>query len=82
MPAIAIGFLPLVIKSSQAIELYKISKKNNKTLMVDNTFLYDNSILELIKIVKNKKFGRIIHINFERTNLGPVRKDVSALWNI
>lgn len=73
---------PLVIKSSQAIELYKISKKNNKTLMVDNTFLYDNSILELIKIVKNKKFGRIIHINFERTNLGPVRKDVSALWDL
>ena len=34
------------------------------------------------KIVKNKKFGRIIHINFERTNLGPVRKDVSALWDL
>mgnify|MGYP001437197104 FL=1 len=73
---------PLVIKSSQANELFELSKKYKTTLMVDNTFLYDNSILELIKIVKSKKFGRILHINFERTNLGPVRKDVSALWDL
>ncbi len=73
---------PLVTKSSQANELFALSKKYKTTLMVDNTFLYDNSILELIKIVKNKKFGRILHINFERTNLGPVRKDVSALWDL
>lgn len=73
---------PLVLKSSQAKELYEISKKSKTTLMVDNTFLYDNSILELIKIVKNKKFGRVLHINFERTNLGPVRQDVSALWDL
>ncbi len=73
---------PLVVKSSQALELYKLAKSNKTTLMVDNTFLYDNSILELLKIVKNQKFGRILHINFERTNLGPVRKDVSALWDL
>ena len=73
---------PLVIKSSQANELFELSKKYKTTLMVDNTFLYDNSILELIKIVKSKKFGRILHINFERTNLGPVRRDVSALWDL
>ena len=73
---------PLVIKSSQANELFELSKKYKTTLMVDNTFLYDNSILELIKIVKSKNFGKILHINFERTNLGPVRKDVSALWDL
>lgn len=73
---------PLVTKSSQANELFNLSKKYKTILMADNTFLYDNSILELIKIVKNKKFGRILHINFERTNLGPVRKDVSALWDL
>ena len=70
---------PLVTKSFQAEELFKLSKKHKTTLMVDNTFLYDNSILKLIEIVKNKKFGRILHINFERTNLGPVRQDVSCL---
>ena len=37
-----------------------LSKKYKTILMADNTFLYDNSILELIKIVKNKK----IIINF------------------
>ncbi len=73
---------PLVTKSFQAEELFKLSKKHKTTLMVDNTFLYDNSILKLIEIVKNKKFGRILHINFERTNLGPVRQDVSALWDL
>ena len=73
---------PLVVKSSQALELYKLAKGNKTTLMVDNTFLYDNSILELLKIVKNPKFGRILHINFERTNLGPIRNDVSCLWDL
>lgn len=73
---------PLVTKSSEAEELFILSKKHKKILMVDNTFLYDNSILKLIDIVKNKKFGRILHINFERTNLGPVRQDVSALWDL
>ena len=73
---------PFVLKSKEAAELFKLAKNKGFTIMVDNTFLYDNSILELIKIVNNKKFGKILHINFERTNLGPLREDVNALWDL
>tara|TARA_B100000886_G_scaffold148767_1_gene101129 strand:+ start:413 stop:1393 length:981 start_codon:yes stop_codon:yes gene_type:complete len=73
---------PFVLKSSQANELFKLAKSNGLILMVDNTFLYDNSIIELVKQVNSKKFGNVLHINFERTNLGPLREDVSALWDL
>ena len=73
---------PFVLKSSQANELFSIAKEKKLTLMIDNTFLYDNSIIELVKQVKSEKIGKILHINFERTNLGPLREDVSALWDL
>jgi len=73
---------PFVLKSSQAVELFSLAKEKKLTLMIDNTFLYDNSIIELVKQVKSEKIGKILHINFERTNLGPIREDVSALWDL
>ncbi len=73
---------PFVLKSSQANELFSLAKQKKLTLMIDNTFLYDNSIIELVKQVKSEKIGKILHINFERTNLGPLREDVSALWDL
>ncbi len=73
---------PFVLDTKQATELFSLAKKKNKILMVENTFLYDNSIIELINQVTSNNFGKILHINFERTNLGPLRQDVSALWDL
>lgn len=73
---------PFVLKAEQATELFSLAKKMKVALMVENTFLYDTSIIELVKQVNSGRFGKIMHINFERTNLGPVRKDVNALWDL
>ena len=73
---------PFVLKAKQAKELFTLAKRKKISLMVENTFLYDNSIIELVNQVKSKKFGKIMHINFERTNLGPLRHDVNALWDL
>lgn len=73
---------PFVLKSNQATELFLLAKNKKATLMVENTFLYDTSIIELINQVSSGKFGKIMHINFERTNLGPLRQDVNALWDL
>ncbi len=73
---------PFVLRAKQATELFSLAKKKKVTLMVENTFLYDTSIIELVNQVNSGKFGKIMHINFERTNLGPVRQDVNALWDL
>ena len=36
---------PFVLDTKQATELFSLAKKKNKILMVENTFLYDNSII-------------------------------------
>ena len=73
---------PLTTDSKQANQLYKIAEKNNLVLMVDHTFLYEKSILAMRKLIKEGVLGKILHVSFERTNLGPIRTDTNAAWDL
>jgi len=73
---------PLTTDLKQANQLYKIAEKNNLVLMVDHTFLYEKSILALRKLIKEGGLGNILHISFERSNLGPIRTDTNAAWDL
>lgn len=73
---------PLTTNSRQANELFQIAKKNNLTLLVDHTYLYNNAINYAIDMIHSGEIGSLLHINFERTNLGPIRTDVSCLWDL
>lgn len=73
---------PLATKSVEAKELLEIANKNNLTLLVDHTFLYNEAINFAIKQIHDGEIGSLLHINFERTNLGPIRTDVSCLWDL
>lgn len=73
---------PLTTSYDEACKLYKMSEDNEATLLVDHTFLYDASILELKRIIDEGELGEVIHLSFERTNLGPVRTDTNAAWDL
>ena len=73
---------PLTTKLTEAIELYDLAEKNNLTLLTDHTFLYNTSVKYINELIKNKEIGDLMHISFERTNLGPIRSDVSCLWDL
>ena len=73
---------PLTTKSEQATELINLAKKNNLVLLVDHTFLYNNALNFAIDKINSGEIGLLLHINFERTNLGPIRTDVSCLWDL
>ena len=73
---------PLATKSAEAKDLLEIAYKNNLTLLVDHTFLYNEAINFAIKQIHDGEIGSLLHINFERTNLGPIRTDVSCLWDL
>ena len=73
---------PLATKSVEAKDLLEIANKNNLTLLVDHTFLYNEAINFAIKQIHDGEIGSLLHINFERTNLGPIRTDVSCLWDL
>jgi predicted dehydrogenase len=73
---------PLALKSYEAEELINLAKERELVLLVDHTFLYNEAINFAIKMIQNGEIGRLLHINFERTNLGPIRNDVSCLWDL
>ncbi len=73
---------PLATKSIEAKELIDLADKKDLTLLVDHTFLYNSAINFAINKIQEGEIGKLLHINFERTNLGPIRTDVSCLWDL
>ena len=73
---------PLATKSTEANELINLANEKNLVLLVDHTFLYNEAINFAIKNIQDGEIGSLLHINFERTNLGPIRSDVSCLWDL
>lgn len=73
---------PLTTNLDQANELFEIAEKLDLQLMIDHTFLYDEGIQTLRNLIKSGELGKLMHISFERTNLGPVRSDTNASWDL
>ena len=66
-------------KISQLIEL---SKKNKVQIMSGYIYLYNDYIEYIKKKIKKKLLGNIKYVEFNRKNYGPIRDDVSALWDL
>lgn len=73
---------PLVTKSNEVDELFKIADKNKLALSVDHIYLEHNAIKKIIELVQAKELGEILHMSFSRTNLGPIRTDVNSMWDL
>ena len=73
---------PFTLSKKQSHELYGIAEEKDLTVLVDHTFLYDSSIKHIIEIIKNGDIGEVMHISFERSNLGPIRTDVNSAWDL
>lgn len=68
------------IESSEA--LVGLATKVEKILMVGHVFLFNGAIREAARIIDNGGLGKIFHISMVRTNLGPIRMDVDASWDL
>jgi len=73
---------PLALKICEAQELISLSKKQKRILMVGHTFLYNSAVRKIKEIIEKKELGKIYYIHCRRTNLGPIRKDVNAIWDL
>jgi predicted dehydrogenase len=73
---------PLTTNSREAAELVHLAEERRRVLMVGHVFEYNPAIGVLADLIKSGELGEIYYMSFERTNLGPVRTDVSALWDL
>ena len=72
---------PLSLKVSEAIELYKLSKKKKKVLMVGHLLQYHSAFSKLKKMVSEGKLGKLNYIYSNRLNLGKFRNEENILWS-
>lgn len=73
---------PLSTDLAQAEALIRASRKAGRVLMVGHTFLFNPAVNRIKEAVRKKELGRIYYIHSRRTNLGPLRKDVNAVWDL
>jgi predicted dehydrogenase len=73
---------PLTTSSREAALLVELAQQRHSVLMVGHVFEYNAAIRTVEGLIKSGELGEIYYMSFERTNLGPVRTDVGALWDL
>lgn len=73
---------PLATEVDLAEEIVELARKRKKILMVGHTFKYNPAVQKMKQFIKNKELGQIYYVYSRRTNLGPLRRDVSAMWDL
>lgn len=63
-------------------ELINIAKRKKLKIMAGYIYLYNDYIKYIKKLITQKKLGEIKYIELNRKNYGPIRNDVSSLWDL
>jgi len=72
---------PLTTIAADSQKLIELAESNSAILMVGHTFLF-NAGVRKVKEYMQKSDGRVYYLYARRTNLGPIRRDVNALWDL
>lgn len=73
---------PLATSLKDAVKLEKLAKARKKVLMVGHTYLFNPAVSYLKKEIAKGTLGNILFFIAQRTNLGPIRSDVNAMWDL
>jgi predicted dehydrogenase len=72
---------PLTTRLEDAEELTALAEESGLTLMVGHTFIYNPAVRKMKEYVKATP-DQVYYLHARRTNLGPIRRDVNALWDL
>ena len=73
---------PLCMNREDAADLVRTAERKNLRFMVGHTFIYNNLVHETKKLIDAGELGDVRYVYSQRVNLGRVRSDVDALWNL
>jgi predicted dehydrogenase len=73
---------PLAMSTDEAEELVELARDKEKKLFVGHTFIYNSAVKKVKELIDSGELGDIYYIFGQRLNLGKVRSDVNALWNL
>jgi predicted dehydrogenase len=73
---------PIATTVAEAEELCTLAESRNLVLMVGHVFLFNTAIRRVKEYLDAGRLGRLFYISMVRTNLGPIRMDVNAAWDL
>lgn len=73
---------PMTLRASQAWELLALAKKYERLITVDHTFLFNDAVMKIKKIIENGEIGDVLYIDSVRVNLGLFQKDSNVIFDL
>jgi len=73
---------PLATTVADVEALIRSAEERARVLMVGHTFLYNAGIRKVKELMSTENFGKVYYLHATRTNMGPIRDDVNALWDL
>jgi predicted dehydrogenase len=73
---------PFVLDVCDGERLVEVAKQAGLILLVGHVYEYNPSIERMREYLAGRNLGEPYYIQSTRTNLGPIRDDVNALWDL
>lgn len=73
---------PMATSVAEVEEIGKLASDKGLVAMVGHTFLFNPAVRALKALVDSGELGKVRYVYSQRLNLGRIRSDVDALWNL
>ena len=73
---------PLATSIQDAEQLVRTAEAAGLVLMVGHIFEFNSAVLKVEDLIRSQEIGDVYYVHGQRLNLGVVRSDVDALWNL
>ena len=73
---------PMATSVEEVEQIGNLAKEKSLVAMVGHTFLYNAAVRYVKQLIDSGDLGDIRYIYSQRINLGRIRSDVDALWNL
>ena len=73
---------PLCSSVAESLELVRLANDGQLILMVGHTFLYNQAVAELRRILHDPEFGKVFYVDSARLNLGRFSPYSNVIWDL
>ncbi len=73
---------PFTTIPEDGVKLKDLAIEKKLTILVGHTFMYNNRIRKGKELIECGEIGTVNTMYAQRTNLGPIRHDTSAVWDL
>lgn len=73
---------PITLDSAEAWTMVEMAADLGRVVLTGHIFEYHQALRDLKALVRDRELGELYYIHSQRTGLGPVRSNVSALWDL